>query len=58
MNIGFKEDINTEFKSDKKGLSDSDLDATQLAAFIANKTMPPVSVRIEKAQSCISIRII
>ena len=25
MNIGFKENINIEFKSDKKGLSDSDL---------------------------------
>ena len=81
MNIGFKENINIEFKSDKKGLSDSDLidavvafantnggelyigveddgeitglhkshqDTTQLAAFIANKTVPPVSVRIEK----------
>ena len=82
MNIGFREDINTEFKSDRSRLSDSDLidavvafantnggdlyigvedggeisglhkthqDATQLAAFIANKTVPPVSVRIEKS---------
>ena len=82
MNIGFREDINTEFKSDRSRLSDNDLidavvafantnggdlyigveddgeisglhkshqDATQLAAFIANKTVPPVSVRIEKA---------
>ncbi len=82
MNIGFKEDLRTEFKSDLKRLPDNDLidavvafantdggnlyvgieddgeitglhethkDATQLAAFIANKTVPPVSVCIEMA---------
>lgn len=80
MNIGFKEDMNNEFKSDIKKLSDDDIieavvafantdggtlflgvendgnitgihdshkDITQLAAFIANKTVPPVSVRAE-----------
>lgn len=80
MNIGFKEDLNNEFKSDIKKLSDDDIieavvafantdggtlflgvendgnitgihdshkDITQLAAFIANKTVPPVSVRAE-----------
>ena len=90
MNIGFKENINIEFKSDKKGLSDSDLidavvafantnggelyigveddgeitglhkshlDTTQLAAFIANKTVPPVSVRIEKNEDNSYVRI-
>ena len=82
MNIGFKEDLRTEFKSDLKRLPDNDLidavvafantdggdlyvgveddgditglhkahkDITQLAAFIANKTVPPVSVCIEIA---------
>ena len=80
MNIGFREDLTHEFKSDKKKLSDNDLidavvafantdggelylgveddgeitglhrdhsDATQLAAFIANRTVPPVAVRVE-----------
>lgn len=79
-NIGFKEDLTHEFKSDKSKLSDSDIidavvafantdggelylgveddgqitglhkehkDVTRLAAFIANKTVPPVSVRVE-----------
>lgn len=80
MNIGFREDLKTEFKSDKKKLSDEIIietvvalsntdggnfylgiedngeitglhkdhkDITQLAAFIANKTIPPVTVRAE-----------
>lgn len=80
MNIGFREDLKTEFKSDKKKLSDEiiietvvalsntdggnfylgieddgeitglhkdHMDITQLAAFIANKTIPPVTVRAE-----------
>ncbi len=80
MNIGFKEDIISEFKSDKSKLSDSDIvdavvafantnggalyigveddgeitglhdehkDITKLAAFIANKTVPPISTRPE-----------
>lgn len=80
MNIGFKEDLKTEFKSDVKKLSDdiiietvvalsntegghlylgieddgkitgiheSHRDITQLAAFIANRTIPPVTVRAE-----------
>ncbi len=79
-NIGFKESLTIEFKSDLKKLSDSDIidsvvafantnggelylgvendgtitglhdehkDTTQLAAFIANKTVPPVPVRVE-----------
>ncbi len=79
-NIGFKEDLTHEFKSDKSKMPDSDIidavvafantdggelylgveddgeitglhkehmDATRLAAFIANKTVPPVSVRVE-----------
>ena len=83
MNIGFKEDLTIEFKSDKKKLPDSDLvdavvafantnggdiylgieddgeitglhkshqDITQLAAFIANKTVPPIAVRAEKSE--------
>lgn len=83
MNIGFKEDLITEFKSDKNKLPDSDLvdavvafantnggdiylgieddgeitglhkshqDITQLAAFIANKTVPPIAVRAEKSE--------
>ena len=83
MNIGFKEDLHNEFKSDKKKLSDSDIidvviafantdggdlyigveddgeitglhpdhnDAVQLAAFIANKTVPPVTVRVEQQE--------
>ena len=81
MNIGFKEDLHNEFKSDLKCISDSDIidvviafantdggtlyigvedngditgvhpnhkDTTKLAAFIANKTVPPVTVSIEK----------
>ena len=80
MNIGLREDITTEFKSDKKKLPDQDIidavvafanteggtlylgvedngeitglhkdhmDITQLAAFIANKTVPPIAVRTE-----------
>ena len=80
MNIGFKEDLITEFKSDTKKLSDEIIidsvvafanteggnlylgienngditglhkehsDPTSLAAFIANKTVPPVSVDTE-----------
>lgn len=79
-NIGFKENLLIEFKSDKKCLHDSEvidavvafantdggdlylgvedngeitglhekhMDTTRLAAFIANKTVPPVSVRVE-----------
>ena len=79
-NIGFKEDLVNEFKSDKSCLSDGDIidavvafantdggdlylgvenngeitglhdkhkDITQLAAFIANRTVPPISVRTE-----------
>lgn len=82
MNIGFKESLTIEFKSDKNKLPDSDLvdavvafantnggdlylgieddgeitglhkshqDITQLAAFIANKTVPPIAVRAEKS---------
>ncbi|MBR3631271.1 MAG: putative DNA binding domain-containing protein [Oscillospiraceae bacterium] len=81
MNVGFREDLINEFKSDLKRLPDSDLidavvafanteggdlylgveddgeitglhkehqDITQLAAFIANKTVPPIAVRAEK----------
>lgn len=80
LNIGFTEDMLTEFKSDEKKLSDeimieavvafantdggsfflgvedngditgihpSHSDVTTLGAFIANKTVPPVSVRVE-----------
>ncbi len=80
MNIGFRESLTVEFKSDKSRLPDSDLidavvafantdggklyvgveddgeitglhpahkDSVQLAAFIANKTVPPVSVTVE-----------
>lgn len=83
MNIGIKESLTVEFKSDKNKLSDSDLidvvvafantnggdlylgieddgeitglheshrDITQLAAFIANKTVPPMAVRAEKSE--------
>lgn len=83
MNIGFKENLTVEFKSDKSKLPDSDLidaivafantnggslflgieddgeitglhnshqDITQLAAFIANKTVPPIAVRAEKSE--------
>jgi ATP-dependent DNA helicase RecG len=79
-NIGFKEDLVNEFKSDKNCLPDGDIidavvafantdggdlylgvensgeitglhakhkDITQLAAFIANRTVPPVSIRAE-----------
>lgn len=79
-NIGFREDLINEFKSDRNYLPDGDLidavvafanteggdiylgvendgeitglherhkDVTRLSAFIANKTVPPVSVRIE-----------
>lgn len=79
-NIGFKENLVNEFKSDRTCLPDSDIidavvafantdggdlylgvendgeitglhnkhkDITQLAAFIANRTVPPVSVRME-----------
>ena len=81
MNIGFKEDLHNEFKSDRNKISDTDIidvviafantdggnlyigveddgeitglhpthkDAVQLAAFIANKTVPPVTVQVEK----------
>lgn len=80
MNIGFRESLTVEFKSDKSRLPDSDLidavvafantdggklyvgvedggeitglhpahkDSVQLAAFIANETVPPVSVTVE-----------
>jgi ATP-dependent DNA helicase RecG len=79
-NIGFREDLVNEFKSDRNCLPDGDMidavvafantdggdlylgvendgeitglhpkhrDMTQLAAFIANKTVPPISVRAE-----------
>lgn len=79
-NIGFREDLLNEFKSDAKCLHDNEIidavvafantdggdlylgvedngeitgvhekhrDVTYLAAFIANKTVPPVSVRVE-----------
>ncbi len=84
MNIGLKENMTVEFKSDKNKLSDSDLvdsvvafantdggdlylgieddgeitgvhkahrDTTQLAAYIANKTVPPISVIVEKCNN-------
>lgn len=80
MNIGFKEDITNEFKSDQRKLGDEELieavvafantdggnlflgveddgeitglhekhkDIIQTAALIANRTIPPVSVKIE-----------
>ena len=80
MNIGFREDMTHEFKSDRKKLADQEIidavvafantdggdlylgveddgeitglhkehsDITRLAAFIANKTVPPVPVRCE-----------
>ena len=83
MNIGFKEDLTNEFKSDRRQLPDTDLidavvafantdggdlylgieddgeitglhkshqDITRLAAFIANKTVPPISIRAEKSE--------
>jgi len=83
MNIGIKESLTVEFKSDKNKLPNSDLidvvvafantnggdlylgieddgeitglheshrDITQLAAFIANKTVPPIAVRAEKSE--------
>lgn len=79
-NIGFKEDLLNEFKSDKSKMPDDDIidavvafanteggdlylgvendgeitgihpdhrDITRLSAFIANKTVPPISVRTE-----------
>ena len=73
-NIGFKENLVNEFKSDRNCLPDSDIidavvafantdgvendgeitglhnkhkDITQLAAFIANRTVPPLAVRTE-----------
>ena len=87
MNIGFKENLKIEFKSDVKRLPDDDIidvvvafantdggdfylgveddgeitglhkthkDITQLAAFIANKTVPPIAVKTEKMlDSCV-----
>lgn len=80
MNIGFKEDMINEFKSDKKKLGDEEIieavvafantdggdlylgveddgeitglhekhkDVIQLAALIANRTIPPISVKTE-----------
>lgn len=90
MNIGFRESLTVEFKSDRKRLEDNDLidavvafanteggelyigveddgeitglhpthkDAVQLAAFIANKTVPPVSVSVEADDNyvCVSV---
>jgi ATP-dependent DNA helicase RecG len=88
VNIGFKEDLVNEFKSDRNCLPDGDIidavvafsntnggdlylgvenngeitglhpkhrDITQLAAFIANKTVPPVSVRAEVIGSDIQV---
>ena len=80
LNIGFREDMTHEFKSDRKKLADQEIidavvafantdggdlylgveddgeitglhkehsDIIRLAAFIANKTVPPVPVRCE-----------
>ena len=90
MNIGFKEDLKNEFKSDRKKLPDQDIidaviafantnggdlylgvedngeitglhkehtDAVQLAAFIANKTVPPVTVEVEKSKDNTYIKV-
>ncbi len=90
MNIGFRETLTVEFKSDRKRLPDSDLidavvafanteggelyvgveddgeitglhpqhkDAIQLAAFIANRTMPPVSVTVESFDNYVRVSI-
>ena len=91
MNIGFKEDIHNEFKSDRNKISDTDIidvviafantdggnlyigvedngeitglhpthkDAIQLAAFIANKTVPPVTVQVEKEDNDSYVKIL
>ena len=83
-NIGFREDLTNEFKSDRNYLHDSEIidavvafantdggdlylgveddgeitgvhekhrDITYLAAFIANRTVPPVSVRVEMSDT-------
>ena len=88
VNIGFREDMTHEFKSDKNKLQDSEIvdavvafantiggtiylgvendgtvtglhkahhDYTQLAAYIANKTVPPVSVRVERLEEVFPI---
>ena len=90
MNIGFKEDLHNEFKSDRNKISDTDIidvviafantdggnlyigveddgeitglhpthkDAIQLAAFIANKTVPPVTVQVEKEDDVVLTKI-
>lgn len=90
MNIGFRETLTIEFKSDRKQLSDNDLidaivafanteggdlyigveddgeitglhpthkDAVQLAAFIANKTVPPVSVTVEASDDYVRVSV-
>ena len=90
MNIGFRETLTVEFKSDRKRLPDSDLidavvafanteggelyvgveddgeitglhpqhkDAIQLAAFIANRTMPPVSVTVESFDNYVRVSV-
>lgn len=90
MNIGFKEDLKNEFKSDRRKLPDQDIidaviafantnggnlylgvedngeitglhkehtDAVQLAAFIANKTVPPVAVEVEKSEDDAYIKV-
>lgn len=90
MNIGFKEDLLNEFKSDRKKLSDDDIveavvafsnteggkfylgvedngeisglhkahkNSSGLAALIANRTVPPVSVDVENKQDYIVITV-
>ena len=90
MNIGFRETLTVEFKSDKSRLPDSDLidavvafanteggklyvgveddgeitglhpahkDSVQLAAFIANKTVPPVSVTVEALDGYVCVTV-
>ena len=90
MNIGFRETLTVEFKSDRKRLPDNDLidavvafanteggelyvgieddgeitglhplhkDAVQLAAFIANRTMPPVSVTVESFDNYVRVSV-
>lgn len=84
MNIGFKETMTIEFKSDRDKLPDSDIidvvvafantnggdlylgvedggeitglhkdhyDTTKLAAYVANKTVPPIPIKTEKEDS-------
>lgn len=90
MNIGFRETLTIEFKSDQKRLPDNDLidavvafanteggelyvgveddgeitglhpshkDIVQLAAFVANKTVPPVSVTTEMCDNYVCVHV-